>query len=182
VQALTVAPSARIDPKLDGRVTTYFEWLGAGLCQPDYRSGSMHGVAQLVEALYYGFSDTALFLRVDLGDGFIKQHPDFEIRVNVNVNNEPRARLHSTIGTTGVKKLEFLKGRQGGLETFDPGHQVEAAFARIFEARIDLSLLDVTQHDRLSLQVSVWLDGLPVQLLPQEGWLNLALSDEMGTW
>ena len=31
VQAHTVAPSAQIHPKIDGRVTTYFEWMGAGL-------------------------------------------------------------------------------------------------------------------------------------------------------
>ena len=31
VSARTVAPSAQIHPKIDGRVTTYFEWMGAGL-------------------------------------------------------------------------------------------------------------------------------------------------------
>ena len=95
MQARTVAPSAQIHPKIDGRVTTYFEWMGAGICQPDYRSGSMHGVAQLVEALYYGYSDKAVFLRVDLGETFLHDNPEFEIRVNVN--GESRIRLHATI-------------------------------------------------------------------------------------
>ncbi len=75
VHARNVAPSARIQPKIDGRVTTYFEWLGAGLCQPDYRSGSMHGVSQLVEALYYGYCDKSVYLRVDLDETFLRDHP-----------------------------------------------------------------------------------------------------------
>ena len=103
VHALTVAPSAQIHPKIDGRVTTYFEWMGAGLCQPDYRSGSMHGVAQIVEALYYGYSDKAVYLRVDLGETFLHDHPDFEIRVNVN-GAEPRP----------LARGDWRRGRKGG--------------------------------------------------------------------
>ena len=117
VQALTVAPSAQIQPKIDGRVTTYFEWMGAGLCQPDYRSGSMHGVAQMVEALYYGYSDKAVYLRVDLGETFLHDHPDFEIRVNVN--GESRVRLHAAIGGGAVKARGVLEGR--GIPAGAPG-------------------------------------------------------------
>ena len=65
---VNVAPSARIEPRVDGRVTSYFEWLGAGVYQPDYHSGSMHGAVPLVEALYYGYSKSAVYLRVDLGE------------------------------------------------------------------------------------------------------------------
>src|SRR5439155_10080466 len=38
-----IEPTGRIQPKIDGRVTSYFEWLGAGVYRLDGRSGSMHG-------------------------------------------------------------------------------------------------------------------------------------------
>src|SRR5579862_6047530 len=37
------APENSIHATLDGEVTSYFEWLGAGRYRPDPRSGSMHG-------------------------------------------------------------------------------------------------------------------------------------------
>jgi hypothetical protein len=177
---LTIAPSGRIEPTIDGRVTTYFEWLGAGLCQPDYRSGSMHGVAQLVEALYYGYSDHALFLRLDLGEAFLKEHPDFEIRVNVNANGEIRARVYTAIGAKGVKGVALLKGATAA--PVPAGDRLQAAFERVFELRLDYSALDLTPQDRISLQVAIWMNGLPLQLLPQEGWLNLELTEDLTAW
>ena len=180
VHARTVAPSAQINPKIDGRVTTYFEWMGAGLCQPDYRSGSMHGVAQLVEALHYGYSDEALFLRVDLGESFLHDNPDFEIRVNVD--GESRVRLHAQIGEGSVKALEFSKGEETLLVPLGTGDQIKVAFAQIFEVRLAFSILGVAPHERVNLQVSIWMNGLPLQVLPQEGWLTLELTEDLTVW
>jgi len=180
VRALTVAPSAQICPKIDGLVTTYFEWMGAGICQPDYRSGSMHGVAQIVEALYYGYSDKAVYLRVDLGENFLHDHPDFEIRVNIN--SGCRVRLHVAIGGGGVKAVEFWKGEESLLVPLGTGNQVQVAFRRIFELRLDYTILGVEPHERISVQGSIWRNGLPLQVLPQEGWLNLELTEDLTVW
>jgi len=180
VHARTVAPSAQIHPKIDGRVTTYFEWMGAGLCQPDYRSGSMHGVAPIVEALYYGYSEKAVYLRLDLGETFLHDHPDFEIRVNVD--GESLARLHASIGAAGVKAVEFWKGGESLLVPLGTGDQVQVAFQQVFECRLDYSILGVAPHERINLQVSIWMNGLPLQVLPQEGWLTLELTEDLTSW
>jgi alpha-amylase/alpha-mannosidase (GH57 family) len=180
VHAVNVAPSARIAPKVDGRVTTYFEWLGAGLYLPDYRSGSMHGVAQLVEALYYGYSDKAIYLRVDLGETFLREHPEFEVRVNVD--GESHTRLHATMSAGGVSAVEFLKGGESLLVPLATGDQVQMAFGQIFELRLDFSILGVTPHERINLQVSIWVNELPLQVIPQEGWLTLELMEDLVSW
>jgi hypothetical protein len=180
VQARTVAPSAQIHPIVDGRVTTYFEWMGAGLCQPDYRSGSMHGVAQLVEALHYGYSEKALFLRVDLGETFVRDHQEFE--VHVNVEGERRIRLHTKMEQGRVMALELWRGEENILVPLATGDEVEVAFEKIFEVKMAFSILGVAADERISLQVSVWQDGLPLQILPQEGWLPLELTEDLTVW
>ncbi len=180
VQAHTVAPSAQIHPKIDGRVTTYFEWMGAGLCQPDYRSGSMHGAAQLVEALYYGYSDKAVYLRLDLGETFLHDHPEFEIRVNVD--SESRTRLHVAIGAETVKAVEFWRRGEAVLVPLATGDQVKVAFRKVFEVRLAYSILGVAPHEQIKLQVSIWMNGLPLQILPQEGWLTLELTEDLTVW
>jgi alpha-amylase/alpha-mannosidase (GH57 family) len=180
VHAVNVAPSAQIAPQVDGRVTTYFEWLGAGLYLPDYRSGSMHGAVQLVEALYYGYSDKALFLRVDLGETFLRDHPEFEVRVNID--GESRVRLHAVLRAGGVGTVEFLKGGESLLVPLATGDQVEVAFRQIFELRLDFSILGVAPHERVNLQVSIWANELPLQVIPQEGWLTLELTEDLVSW
>ncbi len=180
VQARTVTPSAQIRPKIDGRVTTYFEWMGSGLCQPDYTAGSMHGAARIVEALYYGYSAEALYLRLDLNESFLHDHPEFEIRANVD--SERPARLHALVGARGVVDVEFWQGDEPLRVPVGPGHHVELAFQQIFELRLDYAILGISSHERIKLQVSVWAKGLPLQLLPQEGWLNLELTEDLVSW
>ena len=58
-------PGNSIHPVIDGQVTSYFEWMGAGRYRIDSRSGAMHGVRSLVRDLYYGSDNDNLFLRLD---------------------------------------------------------------------------------------------------------------------
>jgi alpha-amylase/alpha-mannosidase (GH57 family) len=59
-------PANPIHPVIDGEVTSYFEWMGAGHYQIDARSGAMHGQRTRVRDLYYGLDDENLYLRLDL--------------------------------------------------------------------------------------------------------------------
>ena len=58
-------PSNPIHATLDGEVTSYFEWLGAGRYRPDPRSGAMHGGESPVREILYGTDGQNLYVRVD---------------------------------------------------------------------------------------------------------------------
>ena len=178
-RALMVPPSGRIEPRVDGEVTNYFEWLGAGLYLPDFRSGSMHGAAAFIDALYYGYSDRALYLRVDPSAAFLKEHSEFEIRVNVNGEN--RVRLHAPVREGKLGAVEFARGDRP-FEKLLAGGELQVALARIFECRLDYALLGLKPHERIGLQVSLWINELPVQVIPQEGWLMLELTEDFLAW
>ena len=178
--ALSVSPTGLIQPRIDGVVTNYFEWLGAGLYLPDPRSGSMHGAARVWEALYYGFSPEALFLRLDLSEAFLKDHPEFEVRVNVV--GKSRVRIHAPIRPTGLSGLNLWKDDEPLLSPPDINAQVQAAFHRIFELRLAHRLLEYELHQQIRLQVSIWANALPLQVIPEEGWLSLKLSEELISW
>jgi len=62
-----LAPTDFVTPKLDGKVTTYFEWLGAGVYLTDTANiGTMHRVQNVIQAIYFGFDLKKLYLRIDL--------------------------------------------------------------------------------------------------------------------
>ena len=59
-------PKQFIQPVLDGRDTSYFEWIGAGLYhQADGGRGAMHQVTTHVRKLFFGFDEKHLFVRLD---------------------------------------------------------------------------------------------------------------------
>ena len=67
---LNQPPAHAIHPVIDGEVTSYFEWVGAGRYHPDNRSGAMHSEEPKIRDVYYGADNENLYLRLDLDDGF----------------------------------------------------------------------------------------------------------------
>ncbi len=64
-----VEPVGLISPRVDGEVTSYFEWLGAGCYASRDADGTMHQAARpasVLSSLLFGFDPATLFVRVDL--------------------------------------------------------------------------------------------------------------------
>jgi alpha-amylase/alpha-mannosidase (GH57 family) len=57
-------PRACFTPQIDGQVSDYFEWLGAG--RADLKAtGAMHSAADRFAALYFGYDQVNFYLRID---------------------------------------------------------------------------------------------------------------------
>jgi alpha-amylase/alpha-mannosidase (GH57 family) len=162
-------PTGSIRPNIDGEVTSYFEWIGAGTYSIDGRSGSMHGKRFIVRQLHYGSDGTNLFLRIDFQDGSKEQLPGMTARLSVQA------------GSDGPKSNSIVIGFEpAGARVTDskllcsskPG-AVECAFHHILEARIPLDAICAEAGQSIRLQFSLWQGGLPVDAVPQQGWLEL---------
>ena len=70
-------PQNEIQATIDGNVTSYFEWMGAGRYRPDPRSGAMHGSSAPLQEMFYGCDDTHLYIRLD-GAGDARVTVEFE--------------------------------------------------------------------------------------------------------
>jgi alpha-amylase/alpha-mannosidase (GH57 family) len=78
-----------ISPQLDGRVTNYFEWQGAvQLAGAQGRSAMARGSEEGVTSLWYGFSEDALWLRLDLANELQEQltESSMELKVHISQN------------------------------------------------------------------------------------------------
>ena len=186
-RARTTLPSGLITPTIDGRVSSYFEWLGAGIYVPDPSGGSMHGAARFLEALYFGYDRTDLFVRLDFSSAFLNEQEDFEIRVNCR----DQAELHAEAKVSHLKlaalryragdgDAEILAAQGGGLfarPADQAAGEVNAAFSKIFELRVPLTLLGTKMGGSVQLQISLWIDQLPVQVIPQDAPLSVLLAE-----
>jgi alpha-amylase/alpha-mannosidase (GH57 family) len=197
-RALFVPPQSRITARIDGRESSYFEWLGAGIYAADRQAGSMHGRNYLLREIQYGFDADNLYVRVDPFAGALEDFEECEFRLRVAAPDGEE--LHVTASIEGGR-VSGVVVEQGGVCLLHPEKSVEAAFRKILEVRIARQLLmaqpgaqpdgsahalgsEVAGHKRgtLSLGVTLWQGWLPVDILPAEGRLEIELGEEAFAW
>ena len=71
-------PQNPIHVTLDGEITSYFEWMGAGRYRPDPRSGAMHGGAPPIWEMFYGCDGESVAVRVDGAQTGLQIEVEFE--------------------------------------------------------------------------------------------------------
>jgi alpha-amylase/alpha-mannosidase (GH57 family) len=65
-QAVHQKPAAPVEAVIDGEVTSFFEWMGAGVFEVDGRQGAMHGGERRVARALYGSAGDWGYVRLDL--------------------------------------------------------------------------------------------------------------------
>ncbi|MBI3669473.1 MAG: hypothetical protein HY237_06820 [Acidobacteria bacterium] len=176
-RAVVAVPAAYLRVQVDGRETSYFEWLGAGLYSADRRSGTMHGRSYFLHELRYGFNDRYFYVRVDPFAEALAELRDCEFRVTLRAGEELRV----------VARLE--EGRLAGylMESKDlcllgPDEMVVVAFDKILEVAIAKEMVVLEGRSSVALSVALWEGGLPVDVLPAEGWLEIKLGEDNFAW
>jgi len=162
-----VEPSGAITPTIDGEITSYFEWIGAGLYRVDERSGSMHSKKLLVKEVHYGADTANFYLRLDLHAATEPRVGPLEARLSFQAGRGQAASMTVGFahGHTQVREVR-LASPSGG--------PPEAAYNRVLEIRVPLASLGVAGGGPLAFQMSLWQDGLPMDAVPQQGWIQIA--------
>ncbi len=167
------APAQYLDVQVDGRESSYFEWLGAGNYTVDHRSGALHAGAGIFSGLSYGFSQDRFFVRLELPPAEISGLGECELRF--------------TFGDTREKlvTVRLADNRVTGI-TIDAGEnadgKVAAAVGKIIEASFARELFGTENRKSLQLSVSVWKNGLPVDVVPSSGYLEIPLGEDVFAW
>ncbi|MFI5092715.1 MAG: glycoside hydrolase family 57 protein [Candidatus Acidiferrum sp.] len=175
--ALQLAPTGFLKISVDGRDSSYFEWLGAGLYSPERRGGAMHGRTFYLHELRYGFEDGRFCVRVDPFWDLLGELEDSEFRITIAGAEETT--LVVKLARGHLQEFGVEKGR---LCLLNPKSVAEAAFERILEVAIDRSEINLKGQTKLKLGVALWHGGLPVDVLPAEGFLEVNLGDEHFAW
>jgi len=175
--ALQVPPTGFLDIKVDGRDTSYFEWLGSGLYSPERRGGSMHGRVFHLRELRYGFEENRFSVRVDLFPEALAELEDPEFRVTIGAAEELTVMVKLARGR--LKEFAVEKGR---VCLLNPDDLAQAAFDRTLEVSVNRRELSLKGQKSLRLGVALWHGGLPVDVLPAEGFLEIPLGDEQHSW
>jgi alpha-amylase/alpha-mannosidase (GH57 family) len=176
-RAEVLPPSGYLNVVADGRETSYFEWLGAGMYSPEHQDSSMHGRIRLLDQIRYGFSEERFFVRVDVFEGVFARLKDAEFRLTFRCEEELRVVVRMEDG-----KLSGYLVESKDFCLLGPDEMVMVACGRILEVSIARKLLRLKGQQSFSLVVALWEGGLPVDLLPKENWLEVQLGADNYAW
>lgn len=175
--ALQLAPTAYLKVLVDGQDSSYFEWLGSGLYSPERRGGAMHGRAFYLHELRYGFEEDRFCVRVDPFLDLLGELEDSEFRITVGGAEETSIVVRLVRG-----HLQEFAVEKGQVCLLNPKEVAEASFERILEVAIKRSEIDLKGQTKLKLGVALWHGGLPVDVLPAQGFLEVQLGEDNSAW
>jgi alpha-amylase/alpha-mannosidase (GH57 family) len=165
-------PADLIQPQIDGEVTSYYEWVGAGIYEPFRAMTTMYQGEQLVKAVYFGFDATTFYLRIDfrpaadisaatsLAVDFLQPHPiSFIVR-------------DLTAQDTSCEILDESRQcvQQGGAT-----EAVRFAFKTILELAIPLSTLRSRPDDTGAFCISLTHGKIQLERHPAAGTITVAI-------
>jgi hypothetical protein len=164
-----------MQPVIDGKETTYYEWAGARVIRASDYSGSMFMSSSLLSSLYYGISPQELFFRLDPTDS-LRTLKGLKIVIRF-------------IGP-GQSSLEITNlGRRGrpqaiwsSLET--NAKITEVAFQKILETALPFELLPRLE-DQVHFAVIIMNNNLEIERWPRMGSYSCPWPTQeylAGTW
>ena len=157
-------PTAYVRPAIDGRLTRYYEWHGAGLWRFGTGGAAMHRVTQpIASALHYGFDERSLYLRLDFA-GEALPGEDAALVVEVVVPGSRRLRLANLSAGTRAFVREDAPGE---------GDVGRAALDDVLEAELPFAALGAGPDEPLELLLHIERGAERLESLPPGQVLRL---------
>ena len=150
-------PRQLIAPRIDGRLSSYFEWMGAGAYEAGTEQGAMFRSERILEKFYFGFGEESFFLRLDL-----RKRDEFLIVVRFF---QPDGFVAGLKPPAQGARREFTIVTPGGVELT----RETIAAGEIIEWEIALADLALKAGDPVAFQVGILQDGIEREHYPENG-------------
>lgn len=171
-------PTFTIKPVLDGKVTSYYEWISAGLYTISGGRGTMHQASPIIKAIYYGFDLENLYFRMDFSENLIIGGDKKGICFCFNIFNQAEFKLELRCTEAGQPPvLELFK--KSGRGKWQKVEELKSfAVAEIAEIAVPFSKLKVNRGEKLRFILVVEKDGFELETWPAGGFITIEVPHE----
>jgi alpha-amylase/alpha-mannosidase (GH57 family) len=168
------APLDIISPVIDGRITTFYEWSGAGHLKASLLDGLVaRNEAGLITDLYFGTDHTNLYIRLDLDrEGLLPDDAlviriirplEISLTLDVSLNPKPIMRLYRHTETQADYHIENLEG---------------ASVGKIIELAIPIKALGLKPKSMISFICQVMRGSSQLDRCPLLGTVSIEIPDD----
>ncbi len=168
-----VEPTGIVAPVLDGRMTTFYEWLSAGWFPANGPEGAMSGCESLISDVYYGFDLDSIYFRFD----FVKCEEPIELSMwslSIFFQNSETYRVDVSLD----KSDNYIMLRKVKDKWIRRSRKNDIAVNKIIELGISFKDLNLRSGDRSFFTVIVYENGLEYERLPRTGIISFVVPDK----
>lgn len=155
-----------IFPKIDGIMTSYFEWYQAAYIDVGHTGGSMHSSESLLTRIYYGFNQDTLFIRIDPAIPFTEFPESSAIALEII-----RPHTFQILIPLGVGRAIIYRREEEGLTIVR--ELTDYAINDILEFSIPFNDLLVKEKEEVDFFVAVIRDGEEMERCPWRGYISV---------
>jgi alpha-amylase/alpha-mannosidase (GH57 family) len=154
-ETYTTEPEGVVTPTIDGRLTHYYEWLGAGRFDCRKAGGAMQRAERIISGIYYVSDDDFVYVRVDFEkEGFLVDNGDKRLKVEI-LNPGQGAFM---FGAAGIESLpDWVRDKK----------QVLSGIGEIAEIGIEKKVFFPDGRGEIYFRVAIMQDGEEVEGWPQ---------------
>ncbi|MCC2639996.1 MAG: hypothetical protein K0S45_409 [Nitrospira sp.] len=160
-------PLVLIHPDLDGAVSDFFEWRGAGTINPTPPLGAMWKSETLFTAIFFGFDRELLYLRLDPDDRSESRQEQCSVDLHVG-SGIHQYKLSFTLAPAGADQFLLTRADESGVYR-DVDVYGTICRRRILELGVPFKDLDIDAGSELRLTLTVLENGLEVARYPHHG-------------
>lgn len=156
-------PLSLLRPTLDGVVTDFFEWRGAGTINPNPPLGAMWKAEGLFTAMCYGFDLEHLYLRLDPDQSLLNQRDDLRIECWLRT---PAHSYRLEISFSSPDHYVLAQRREDG-SWQEMSRSERIATDQLMELALPFKELHVEQGQTLHMTLLVLGNGMEVARYPR---------------
>jgi len=158
LESFVSLPESLITPSLDGLLTHYFEWSGAGSYDCLKAGGAMHRVDVYIKAIYFAFDHESFYIRLDFDE-------DFDL---VGLNN---CRIVIDFKDIGLREIELEKAREKKIG------DLTFSYNRLLEIKIDRKALTGGGSGKVEFFVLLYSGGEMMEKWPFDEPISIELPE-----
>lgn len=159
-------PLAFISPTIDGVMSNFFEWRGAGTINLTPPLGAMWKSEGLFTAILFGFDHERLYLRLDFDDRSQTRQDDCAVDLHIGSGIQ-QYKLSFALASTGPDTFLLARAEEAGAYR-DVGSYSTICRRKILELAVPFKDLDIDVGDELRLTVTVSEHGMEIGRYPHQ--------------
>ncbi|NQU08849.1 MAG: hypothetical protein HQ583_09820 [Candidatus Abyssubacteria bacterium] len=173
----TEQPTGFLSPEIDGLVTHFYEWVGAGSFDVRKFGGAMNVSDTVISRIYWGFDPKTLFMRIDTVQGPLSDEMR-EAAIEVYIDTERRRRLR-LVPSSGEERAQLI------IEESEDGEewkQIEISdrigVEKTIEFAVDFERLGMKEDDEVRFHVAVNKGHIEIERWPRNGYIEFPVPGE----
>jgi alpha-amylase/alpha-mannosidase (GH57 family) len=171
----TRKPTDLVTPTIDGIITSYYEWVGAGVYETGRNLVAMYRSEHCVESIHFGSDLTSFYVRVDFRRD-VRLPAGASLRINFVEPTHRALIIQRLVPKLNSAELWLTESDSSYRKLSDV---TSIRFDRILELAIPLADLGWNRRDVAAFFVQVLDQDVELERHPDIGTLSLTVPDEL---